>query len=312
MIVITVEILVPAYPISPKASVVLDVLRLFRALAALHIFGVVRVFPVTIYGMAKVRVDLLLVERGLAESRSQAQRLVMAGQVRAGGEVVSKPSSTIDPSVLLEVDHGPPFVSRGGEKLEAALASFYIQTEGHICADVGASTGGFTDCLLQNGAERVYAIDVGHGILHWKLRQDSRVVVMERTNARYVERLPEAVSLVTMDASFISLKILLPVVRNWFSAAGGEVVALIKPQFEAGRSEVSRGEGVIRDPQVHREVLRDVLTFALEQGFSLCGLIRSPLLGPKGNTEFLVWLAYPQAESLELEPLIEAAVQENL
>lgn len=258
--------------------------------------------------MAKVRVDLLLVERGLAESRAQAQRLVMAGQVRAGGEVVQKPSSTVDPAVLLQVDHGPPFVSRGGEKLEAALASFYINPEGRTCADVGASTGGFTDCLLQNGASRVYAIDVGHGILHWKLRQDPRVVVMERTNARYVESLPEPVSLVTIDASFISLKILLPVVRGWFPEQGGEVVALIKPQFEAGKEEVAHGQGVIRDPEVHRHVLQDVLMYAQQQSFSVRGLIRSPLLGPKGNTEFLAWLVYPGMGNENLDPFIQDAV----
>jgi 23S rRNA (cytidine1920-2'-O)/16S rRNA (cytidine1409-2'-O)-methyltransferase len=212
----------------------------------------------------------------------------------------------VEPDALLEVDQGPPFVSRGGEKLEAALASFYVSIEGATCADVGASTGGFTDCLLQNGAKRVYAIDVGHGILHWKIRQDPRVVVMERTNARNVERLPKPVDLVTIDASFISLKILLPVVKNWFSASGGQVVALIKPQFEAGRAEVSRGSGVIRDPAVHRRVLRDLLNFVQEEGFSILGLIRSPLLGPKGNIEFLAHLKFPGESRTDLEALIQS------
>ena len=254
--------------------------------------------------MSKIRVDLLLVERGLAESRSQAQRLVMAGQVRADGQLVPKPATTVKPDALLEVDQGPPFVSRGGEKLEAALASFYLSIKGSTCADVGASTGGFTDCLLQNGAKRVYAIDVGHGILHWKIRQDQRVVVMERTNARSVEQLPEPVDLITIDASFISLKILLPVVKSWFPSSGGQVVALIKPQFEAGRAEASRGSGVIRDPAVHRRVLRDLLNFVQQEEFSILGLIRSPLLGPKGNVEFLVHLKFPGESNIDLESLI--------
>src|SRR5512136_183599 len=167
--------------------------------------------------MQKVRLDLLLVERGLAESRAKAQALIMAGQVRVDGQVELKASAALAPEAHLEVETGPRFVSRGGEKLEAALMAFPIQVEGRVCADVGASTGGFTDCLLQHGAAKVYAIDVGKGILHWKLRSDRRVVVMEETNARYVQSLPEPVSLVTIDASFISLKILLPVVRGWTS-----------------------------------------------------------------------------------------------
>ena len=255
--------------------------------------------------MAKVRLDVLVVERGLAESRSQAQRLIMAGQVRVNGQLVHKPATQVPPDALVQIEHGPPFVSRGGEKLEAALASFYIPVEGRICADVGASTGGFTDCLLQNGAAKVYAIDVGRGILHWKLRQDPRVVVMERTNARNVQRLPEPVSLVTIDASFISLKILLPAVRGWLPPEGGDVVALIKPQFEAGRVHAARGEGVIREPQVHRQVLEDVLSFAQEEDYALHGLIRSPLLGPKGNIEFLAWLKYLTEEKPAISGFID-------
>ena len=216
--------------------------------------------------MAKKRVDLLLVERGLAKSRSQAQRLVMAGQVRANGQVVAKASVTLSPDVKLEVDQGPPYVSRGGEKLAAAVKAFAPQVVDLICADVGASTGGFTDCLLQEGAAKVYAIDVGSGILHWKMRQHPQVVVMEGTNARHVEALPEPVSLVTIDASFISLKVLLPVIKNWFGPSGGEIIALIKPQFEAGRKQASKGKGVIRDPEIHREVLEKVLSFAIEDG----------------------------------------------
>ncbi len=244
--------------------------------------------------MEKIRLDLLMVERGLAPSRALAQRLVQAGQVRVDGQVALKPSVNVHPQAAVELDQGPPYVSRGGEKLAAALEAFGVALQDNICADVGASTGGFTDCLLQNGARRVYAIDVGHGILEWKLRQDERVVVMERTNARYVERLPEPPRLVTVDVSFISLKLIFPVISRWFAIPpGGDVIALIKPQFEAGRSAVARGGGVIRDPAIHRQVLEDVLGSAQEQGFALRGLIRSPLLGPKGNTEFLAWLVYP-------------------
>jgi len=257
--------------------------------------------------MPKVRVDVLLVGRGLAESRAQAQRLIMAGMVRMDGQVVLKPGASIQEDARLEVDHGPPFVSRGGEKLQAALAAFALEVSGWVCADVGASTGGFTDCLLQHGAQRVYAIDVGQGILHWKLRQDPRVVVLERTNARHVERLPEPVSLVTIDASFISLKILLPVVKGWGIGARAEFIALIKPQFEAGRAAVARGEGVIRDPAIHRQVLQDTLVFAQSTGYSVRGLIRSPLLGPKGNAEFLAWLTWPGMPGPDVESMIAAA-----
>jgi 23S rRNA (cytidine1920-2'-O)/16S rRNA (cytidine1409-2'-O)-methyltransferase len=269
--------------------------------------------------MKKERVDVLLVKRGLADSRSQAQRLVMAGQVRADGQVVPKPSTTLAAGVPLEVDAGPRFVSRGGEKLEAALLAFRLNVSGKVCADVGASTGGFTDCLLKNGASKVYAIDVGHGVLHWKLRQNPRVVVMENTNARYLDSLPEDIDIATVDASFISLKILLPVMIRWFSPspaqiaglespdsdAGGNVVVLIKPQFEAGRREASRGEGVIRDPEIHRRVLNEVLQFAKELGFGVRNLIRSPVLGAKGNVEFLAHLIYPCADSLEPDKIID-------
>ncbi|MBK7452896.1 MAG: TlyA family RNA methyltransferase [Anaerolineales bacterium] len=239
--------------------------------------------------MPKIRLDVLLMERGLAESRSKAHALIMAGQVRVNDQVALKPATAIDPKSTLTVDHGPRFVSRGGEKLDAALEAFGIDVKDFVCADVGASTGGFTDCMLQRGAAKIYAIDVGKGILHWKLRNYARVVVMEETNARHVESLPEKVSFVTVDASFISLKILLPVTKNWL-AENAQLLCLIKPQFEAGKKDVSRGDGVIRDPEIHRQVLLDVLGYAKQEGFSLLGLIKSPLLGPKGNTEFLVWL----------------------
>ena len=240
----------------------------------------------------KLRLDLLLVTRNLTSNHAKAQALIMAGQVRVDGQVIIKPATKVSPQAEITIDQGARFVSRGGEKLQAALERFPIQVQGRICADVGASTGGFTDCLLQHGASKVYAIDVGKGILDWKLRNDPRVVVMESTNARYVTVLPEPVSLVTMDASFISLKILLPVVRGWFDETQvGEGVFLVKPQFEAERREVARGKGVIRDPEVHRRVLLEVLTFAQQHGFVVRGVVRSPVRGPKGNVEFLAWVA---------------------
>jgi len=250
-------------------------------------------------------VDVLLVERGLAESRSLAQRLVMAGQVRADGQVVAKPSVSYPPGVRLEVDLGPKYVSRGGEKLEEAIEAFKLDVRGLVCTDIGASTGGFTDCLLQNGARKVYAIDVGQGILHWNLRNDERVVVMEGTNARHVESLPEPVALVTVDASFISLKILLPVFKHWFGEEGGQAVVLIKPQFEAGRKEVNRGKGVIKDPEIHRQVVEEVLYFAMGEGYGVRGLARSPITGPKGNIEFLAYLEFPAKHSEDIEELIK-------
>lgn len=239
--------------------------------------------------MPKQRIDVLLVKRGLAESRNKAQRLVMAGQVRVDGQKVMKSSEQVAEDAELTVDRGPRFVSRGGGKLLAGFEAWGIDVSGLVCADVGASTGGFTDCLLQHGAAKVYAIDVGRGILHWKLRQDERVVVMEGTNARYVETLPEAVDLVTIDASFISLKVLLPVVKGWL-ADGGEVIALIKPQFEVGKEEAARGKGVIKDSKVRQRVVDEIEAFAQEQGLSQKGLIESPVKGPKGNVEFLLWL----------------------
>jgi 23S rRNA (cytidine1920-2'-O)/16S rRNA (cytidine1409-2'-O)-methyltransferase len=265
--------------------------------------------------MRKMRLDLLLVDRGLAESRSLAQRLVMAGQVRVNGEVVLRVAANVSPDVHLEVEHGPRFVSRGGEKLDAALQAFEVDVRGHTCADVGASTGGFTDCLLQHGAARVYSIDVGQGVLDWKLRQDERVVVLEKTNARYLDRLPEPVEIITMDVSFISLKVLLPVVKHWFFAqsnngqsAKGSIIALIKPQFEAGRHQVGHNKGVIRDPLIHRQVLLDVLGFAHQLGYVVRALIRSPLTGPKGNVEFLSWLEYSGKQVASIEALVDSVV----
>ena len=258
----------------------------------------------------KVRLDVLLVERGLAESRAKAQALIMAGQVRVADQVTLKPATAVQADSVLAVDAGPRFVSRGGEKLEGALAAFNLDVTGFVCADVGSSTGGFTDCLLQHGAAKVYAIDVGKGILHWKLRNDRRVFVMEETNARFVESLPEPVSLVVVDASFISLKILLPTIKKWINE-NTRLICLIKPQFEAGKKDVSRGDGVIRDPEIHRQVLTDVLTYAQQEGFAIQGLSKSPLLGPKGNTEFLVWLNFGESNGL-VEEFVTKVVPESV
>ena len=231
------------------------------------------------------------------KSRAKAQALVMAGQVRVDGQVELKASAQIAPEARLDLEMGPRFVSRGGDKLEAALLAFPLDVAGRVCADVGASTGGFTDCLLQHGAAKVYAIDVGKGILHWKLRSDPRVVVMEETNARYVESLPEPVSLVTIDASFISLKILLPVVKRWFASPSaplpfrrergrrgeGEVIALIKPQFEAGRKESARHKGVIRDPAVHKAILTGCADLCPGPGLRRARLAAQSRAGAEGQ-----------------------------
>lgn len=254
--------------------------------------------------MEKARLDTLLVDRGKAESRNMAQRLIMAGQVRVDGQVVLKPATRVLCEAQIEVAKRPRYVSRGGEKLEAALVTFGMEDlNGRICADVGASTGGFSDCLLQHGAARVYAIDVGYGLLHWKLRNDPRLVIFERTNARYVERLAEQVDLITVDVSFISLGVLLPVIKNWLAATGGHVIALIKPQFEAGQAEAARGGGVIRDAHVHRKVVEDVLHKAVSVGYEVKHVIKSPLLGPKGNVEFFVWLLFPEERHTTFEVL---------
>jgi 23S rRNA (cytidine1920-2'-O)/16S rRNA (cytidine1409-2'-O)-methyltransferase len=249
--------------------------------------------------MKKKRIDVLLVERGLAESRNQAQRLVMAGEVRAAGEMIHKPSTQIDINTSIEVKERPAFVSRGGKKLAAAIEAFDVAITGKICVDVGASTGGFTDCLLQKGAQKVYAIDVGYGVLHWKLRKDPRVVVMERTNARYVDTLPEAVDMVTIDASFISLNLILPAVKGWFKRDHGQVIALVKPQFEAGRKAAAVHAGVIKDRSVHAQVLNATLNDAAALGFFPVGLIPSPIRGPKGNVEFLVDLRLAASEQVQ-------------
>ncbi|MFN8454316.1 MAG: TlyA family RNA methyltransferase [Anaerolineae bacterium] len=258
--------------------------------------------------MAKFRLDTWLTEHGLAENRSRAQALIIAGKVQVDGQVVTKPGFqvTAEASVIIEQDL--PYVSRGGQKLAAALDEFRINPATLVCADVGASTGGFTDVLLQRGAAKVYAVDVGYGQLAWKLRQDERVAVMERTNARYLEALPELVHLAAIDVSFISLKLILPVVQGWLDSPG-IIVALIKPQFEAGRRQVGKG-GVVRELSVQRQVLETILFFARERALALLGLIPSPLLGPAGNHEFLVgWGWRSPGLGLELEPAIESSLE---
>lgn len=238
---------------------------------------------------SKERLDVLLVERRLTESRAQAQRLIRAGLVRVAGQVADKPGTQVMTDVEIALQARPRFVSRGGEKLDAAFARFGLDIVDVVAADVGASTGGFTDCLLQHGARRVYAIDVGYGQLDWRLRNDPRVIVMERTNARYLNNLPELVGLVTADVSFISLGLILPTAVRWLEREG-QVMALIKPQFEAGQQEVGKG-GVVRDRAVHQRVLERVLDVASGVGLGLLGLMPSPLRGPAGNIEFLGWWA---------------------
>lgn len=246
-------------------------------------------------------------ERGVAHSRTMAQRLIMAGEVRVNGQVVLKPGTKLHDDVRIELSQPPRFVSRGGEKMLAALQAFNLTNlEGKVCVDIGASTGGFTDCLLQHGAVRVFSVDVGYGVLDWKIRNDPRVVVMEKQNARYLNSFSEAIQMVVIDASFISLRTLLPVVRTWLTGNHCDVIPLIKPQFEAGRAETARGSGVIRDAAVHTTVLQQVLAFAVQEGYSVAGLIKSPLTGPKGNIEFLAHLVYPGGDQLNMEEMIQA------
>jgi 23S rRNA (cytidine1920-2'-O)/16S rRNA (cytidine1409-2'-O)-methyltransferase len=240
--------------------------------------------------MAKQRLDLLLVQRGLTETREQAQRLIIAGQVLVAGHALTKPGHSIDPASDVTVKATSRFVSRGGDKLEAAFTAFPIQVASLVCLDVGASTGGFTDCLLQHGAARVIAVDVGKGQLHWKLRNDPRVTVVEETNARHLPpaSIQPVPSFATVDVSFISLTKVLPAIIQVLSERA-ELVTLIKPQFEAGPENIGRG-GVVRDPAVRTATVESVRQFGTEQmGLAWCGLIESPLLGPAGNVEFLAW-----------------------
>ncbi len=241
---------------------------------------------------AKKRLDILLVESGLVESRQRAQALIMAGQVFVNGQRADKAGSAYLPEVSMEVRGSTrPYVSRGGWKLEKALSTFQIDLEGAIAMDAGASTGGFTDCMLQKGAKKVYAVDVGYGQLAWSLRSDPRVVVMERTNVRHLTPgdIPEALDFVSIDVSFISLSLILPAIRFLLKETG-QVVALIKPQFEAGREKVGK-KGVVRDPAVHQEVLEQFLRHAGDSGFFVKDLSYSPIRGPEGNIEYLGYLS---------------------
>jgi len=234
--------------------------------------------------MPKRRLDALLVDRGFAESDKKAKALVMAGRVLVGERPVSKPGTLVDEHANLQVVASDRYVSRGGDKLEHALMAFGIDVTGLAAADIGASTGGFTDCLLQRGAVRVYAVDVGGGQLDYTLRTDPRVIVMERTNARLLDTLPEPVGIVTIDVSFISLRLVLPVARRLL-ARHGTIVALFKPQFEAAKNEVPRG-GVLRDPLLHSTLIGRFATWAVSNGFHIIDLVASPILGAEGNREF--------------------------
>ena len=232
-----------------------------------------------------------MVEKGLVSSREKAQALIMIGGVKVNGQVMRKPGQKIREDALIEILQPPcPYVSRGGIKLEGAIKGFGINVEGKVCLDVGASTGGFTDCLLQHGAKRVYAVDVGWGQLHWKLRNDPRVICLEKKNIRYLpkEEIPEEVDLVTIDTSFISLKLVIPAVLK-FLKEKAEILALIKPQFEVGKGEVGKG-GVVRDPEKHKRVIEEIRIFSQNLGLHPIGVIESPILGPKGNKEFFIYL----------------------
>ncbi len=241
--------------------------------------------------MAKKRLDVLLTERGLAESRQKAQAVIMAGQVYSGERRLDKAGLALEEDAPLEIrGQTLRYVSRGGLKLEKAMAAFPIALAGKTAADIGASTGGFTDCMLQNGAARVYAVDVGYGQLAWSIRNDPRVVCLERTNARYLtaEQIPEPLDFASIDVSFISLGLILPALRPLLREEG-EVAALVKPQFEAGREKVGK-KGVVRDPAVHLEVLEQFLRHAALADFSVKGLDFSPIRGPEGNIEYLGYL----------------------
>ena len=262
----------------------------------------------------KERLDVLLVKQGLAESREKAKAVIMAGEVFVQGQREDKAGAMFDESKVTITVKGSSlrYVSRGGRKLEKAMACFPITLEGDICMDIGSSTGGFTDCMLQNGAKKVYSVDVGHGQLAWKLRQDERVVCMEKTNFRYLTRdqIADDLDFASVDVSFISLtKILLPAWR--LLKCGGQMVCLIKPQFEAGREKVGK-KGVVRDPAVHREVIAKVMDFAALLHFSVLGLTWSPIKGPEGNIEYLIFIQKEeQPEAYESEQAAEAALEET-
>jgi 23S rRNA (cytidine1920-2'-O)/16S rRNA (cytidine1409-2'-O)-methyltransferase len=258
-------------------------------------------------GNSKTRLDVLLVERGLAPTRQRAQGLILAGAVTVDGKPANKAGMSVASDAGIEVvNPEEEYVSRGALKLAEAIEQFDIVPAGKVAVDVGASTGGFTDVLLRHGARRVYAVDVGYGQLAWTLRQDPRVVVMERTNFRYVEALPEPIDLAVADVSFISLRLLMPSLTR-VTSAYAEAVLLIKPQFEAGREKVGKG-GVVRDPAVHREAIVSVISAAREHGWSPVQLAPSPILGPSGNREFLAHLVKGGESDADLEGLADLAV----
>lgn len=255
----------------------------------------------------KERLDVLIVQRGLAETRQRAQGLILGGAVTVAGVVVLKAGTMVNLDAEFHVGApGDDYVGRGALKLVAGLDAFATSVGGRIALDVGASTGGFTDVLLRRGAERVYAIDVGYGQLAWRLREDARVVVMERTNFRFVDSLPEAPSLIVVDVSFISLSMIFPVMSK-LAAASSDAITLIKPQFEAGKGRVGKG-GVVRDPQVHRDVLQTVVNAASETGWVIAGLIESPIRGPAGNREFVAHFRLGEAASEDPDELIQGLV----
>ena len=261
----------------------------------------------------KKRLDILVTERGLAESREKAKTFIMAGQVYVDGQKADKPGDTFSEDAAVEVrGKGLPYVSRGGLKLEKAMREFGLQLQGRTCMDIGASTGGFTDCMLQNGAQRVYSVDVGYGQLAWSLRTDPRVVNLERTNARYLtrEQVPEEIGFFSVDVSFISLTLILPAVRPLL-AEHGQAVCLIKPQFEAGREKVGK-KGVVRDKAVHEEVIEKIRSFALENGFSVLRLTFSPAKGPEGTIEYLIYLerSEPPSQGAQV-PSAQQVVEES-
>ncbi len=251
----------------------------------------------------KLRLDKLLVDRQLAHTRSKAAAMIMAAEVCVEGRIIDKPGTQVSAGAAITLKDKPRYVGRGGYKLEAALQAFPMLVGGKICADVGASTGGFTDCLLQHGAARVHAIDVGSGIIDYRLRLDARVSLLENTNARYLQSLGEQVSLAVIDVSFISLRLILPAAQRWL-AAQADIIALVKPQFEAGKRDVGKG-GIVRDLSVHRRVLREVVSFASDLGLTPSGLIRSPITGAKGNIEYLLWLRVGVAQdAVDLDSVI--------
>ncbi len=248
----------------------------------------------------KKRLDVLLTEQGYCDSRTRAQAIIMAGLVYVDGQKADKPGTAFEETVSIEVrGESCPYVSRGGLKLEKALRDFGVKPEGYVCSDSGASTGGFTDCLLQQGARKVFAIDVGYGQLDWKIRSDERVVVMERTNIRYVtpEDLGEPLDLSVIDVSFISLKIVLPAIKNLLKPGQGQVLCLIKPQFEAGKEKVGK-KGVVREAATHKEVLDNFVALAYSLDFTILGMTFSPVKGPEGNIEFLAHLTLAEAEGI--------------